>query len=143
MAQHFLLSAKARSISLREVYCAGEDAAWAMFKQMRWPETNGKPVCPRCDHTEAYEITTRRKHKCKACGHQFSVTSGTIFASRKMSFTDLLAAVVIVINGAKGVSALQLARDLDCQHKTAFRAQPQAPLSHVFRDQGLRCWWHG
>ena len=112
MATHFLLTAKARSISLREVYCAGEDAAWGLFKQMRWPETNGKPVCPKCDHTEAYEITTRRKHKCKGCGHQFSVTSGTIFASRKMSFTDLWAAIVIVINGAKGVSALQLARSL-------------------------------
>ncbi len=59
---------------------------------------------------------------------QFSVTSGTIFASRKMSYTDLLAAIVIVINGAKGVSALQLARDLDCQHKTAF------VLAHKLRE---------
>ena len=87
---------------------------------MRWPETDGKPVCPKCGCTESYDIATRRKHKCKACHHQFSVTSGTILASRKMSFTDLLAAIVIIINGAKGVSALQLARDLDCQHKTAF-----------------------
>ena len=128
MATHFLLTAKARSISLREVYCMGEEAAWGLFKEMRWPDTNGKPVCPKCDHTESYEIATRRKHKCKACGHQFSVTSGTILASRKMSFTDLLAAVVIIINGAKGVSALQLARNLDCQHKTAF------VLSHKLRE---------
>ena len=120
MATHFLLSAKARSISLREVYCMGEDAAWGLFKEMRWPETNGKPVCPKCGCTEAYEITSRRKHKCKACHHQFSVTSGTVLASRKMSFTDLLAAVVTIINGAKGISALQVARNLDCQHKTAF-----------------------
>ncbi len=98
----------------------GEDKAWGLFKEMRWPETNGKPVCPKCDCTEAYGIATRRKHKCKACHHQFSVTSGTVLASRKMSFTDLLAAVVTIINGAKGISALQLARNLDCQHKTAF-----------------------
>lgn len=128
MATHFLLTAKARSISLREVYCMGEDKAWGLFKQMRWPETDGKPVCPKCNHTEAYEITTRRKHKCKACSHQFSATSGTILASRKMSYTDLLAAIVILINGAKGVSALQLARDLDCQHKTAF------VLAHKLRE---------
>lgn len=106
----------------------GEEKAWDLFKQMRWPENDGRPVCPRCGCTEAYDITTRRKHKCKACYHQFSVTSGTILASRKMSFTDLLAAIVILINGAKGVSALQLCRDLDCQHKTAF------VLAHKLRE---------
>lgn len=130
MPTHFLLTARARSISLRQVYCAGEEAAFELFKQMRWPETNGKPVCPKCGCTEAYEIKTRRKFKCKsaACYHQFSPTSGTILASRKMAYVDLLAAVVIIINGAKGVSALQLARDLDCQHKTAF------VLSHKLRE---------
>lgn len=85
-----------------------------------WPSTEGAPVCPHCGGLEAYSVTTRRRFKCKACGKQFSVTSGTIFASRKMSFVDLLAAICIIINGAKGISALQLARDLDCQHKTAF-----------------------
>jgi len=37
-----------------------------------------------------------------------------------MSYTDLFAAIVILINGAKGTSALRLSRDLDCQHKTAW-----------------------
>ncbi|MEC9368413.1 MAG: IS1595 family transposase [Pseudomonadota bacterium] len=128
MAQHFLLSAQARTLSLREIYKGGEDAAYETFCKLRWPETNGEPVCPRCGSVEAYTITTRRKHKCKGCGHQFSVTSGTIFASRKMAFTDLLAAMCIVANAAKGISALQLARDLDCQHKTAF------VLAHKIRE---------
>jgi hypothetical protein len=57
---------------------------------------------------------------CAACQHQFSVTSGTIFASRKMSFTDLLGAICLFMNAVKGVSALQLSRDLDCQYKSAF-----------------------
>ena len=39
-------------------------------------ETDGKPVCHRCVHGEAYTITSRRKFKCKSCHHQFSVTSG-------------------------------------------------------------------
>jgi len=51
---------------------------------------------------------------------QFSVTSGTIFASRKLSIRDYLLAIAIFVNGAKGHSALQLSRDLDCQYKTAF-----------------------
>ena len=126
--QHFLLSAKARTLSLRQVYKMGEDAAYGTFCDLRWPETDGEPICPKCGCTEAYHISTRRKFKCVACHHQFSVTSGTLFASRKMSFTDLLAAIVIFVNGAKGVSALQMSRDLDCQYKTAY------VLAHKLRE---------
>ena len=39
MAQHFLLSAKARSLSLKTVFRMGEDAAYGLFCEMRWPET--------------------------------------------------------------------------------------------------------
>jgi transposase-like protein len=120
VAQHFLLSAKARTLSVKAIYKGGEDGAYETFCKLRWAETDGAPVCPRCGGLDAYKITTRRKLKCKACHHQFSVTSGTIFASRKMAFVDLLAAICIFVNGAKGVSALQMARDIDCQHKTAF-----------------------
>lgn len=120
MAQHFLLSAKARTLSLKTVFRMGEDAAHQTFCDMRWPETDGEAVCPRCGSLDHYNLVTRRKFKCAACYHQFSVTSGTIFASRKLAFTDLLAAVVIFVNGAKGISALQASRDLDVQYKTAF-----------------------
>jgi transposase-like protein len=122
MSTHFLLQAKARTLSIRDIYAGGEDKAFDLFCQLRWPETDGAPVCPKCGCAEVYKITTRRKFKCKspACHHQFSPTSGTIFASRKMTYVDLLAAIAIVTNGAKGVSALQLARDLDCNPKTAW-----------------------
>ena len=128
MAQHFLLSAASRTLSLRAIYKAGEAAAYQTFCEMRWPETNGEAVCPRCSHDETYNITSRRKFKCKACHHQFSVTSGTIFASRKMDFVDLLAAICIIVNASKGVSMVQLSRDLDCQYKTAF------VLAHKLRE---------
>lgn len=128
MAQHFLLTAAARTISLKAVFKMGEDKAYETFCQLRWADTDGEAVCPRCGCTETYNISTRRRFKCVACLHQFSVTSGTIFASRKLSFTDLLAAIVIFVNGAKGVSALQVSRDLDVQYKTAF------VLSHKLRE---------
>lgn len=120
MATHFLLTAAARTLSLRDIYKGGEEAAFETFCRIRWANNDGKPVCPKCGCVEAFNIKTRRKFKCKGCHHQFSPTSGTIFASRKMDYVDLLAAICTVVNGAKGVSALQLARDLDCQHKTAF-----------------------
>lgn len=128
MAQHFLLSSAARALSLKAVFRMGEDAAYETFRKLRWPETDGEAVCPKCGCVETYNITTRRRFKCVGCHAQFSVTSGTIFASRKLSFTDLLAAIVIFVNGAKGVSALQVSRDLDVQYKTAF------VLSHKLRE---------
>ena len=120
MAQHFLLSAAARTLSLKSIYMQGEEAAYARFCRLRWPETNGEPVCPRCLYDESYAIKSRRKFKCKACHHQFSVTSGTIFASHKLAFVDLLGAIALVANAAKGMSALQLARTIGISYKMAF-----------------------
>ena len=45
-----------------------------------------------------------------------------------MDFTDLLAAIALVVNAAKGISSVQLSRDLDCQYKTAF------VLAHKLRE---------
>jgi transposase-like protein len=128
MAQHFLLSAAARTLTIREIYKAGEDAAYETFCKLRWPETDGEAVCPDCGCVETYAITTRRKFKCKACHHQFSVTSGTIFASRKLSFADLLAAICLFVNGSKGRSSVQLSRELGVQYKTAW------VLAHKIRE---------
>jgi transposase-like protein len=128
MSQHFLLSAKARTLSLAKVMRLSDDAAHDTFKAIRWANTEGEPVCGRCGCVALYAITTRRRWKCKACSHMFSVTSGTIFASRKLPIRDILAAIAIFVNGAKGHSALQLSRDLDVQYKTAF------VLSHKLRE---------
>jgi transposase-like protein len=113
---------------LRSVYRGGEDKAYETFCRLRWAENDGNPVCPRCGSVSAYNIPKRCKFRCKDCSYDYSVTSGTIFASRKMSFVDLLAAIVLVSNGAKGISSLQLSRDLDCQYKTAF------VLAHKIRE---------
>lgn len=120
LGQHFLLSAQARTLTLGSVFRMGDDQAYDKFRKMRWPETDGKAVCPKCGCAETYDITTRRRFKCMACHTQFSVTSGTIFASRKLSFTTLLAAIVMFVHGAKGKAALHVSRDLDVQYKTAF-----------------------
>ena len=118
--QHFLLSSAARTLSLAKVMRMSDVEAWETFKAIRWASTEGEPFCPRCGCVAVYGYTARRLFKCKGCNHQFTVTSGTIFASRKMPIRDILAAIAIFVNGAKGHSALQLSRDLDCQFKTAF-----------------------
>lgn len=118
MAQHFLLTAKARTLSLAAVMRLTDDEAFETFKQCRWE--SGKPICPKCDSDAVYTYAARRIFKCKACCRQFSVTSGTIFASHKLALRDYLAAIALFVNGAKGVSMLQMSRDLNVQYKTAF-----------------------
>lgn len=128
MSQHFLLSAAARTLSLKAIYQDGEDQAYERFCALRWPRSEGRPICPDCAGEKCYAITTRRRFKCAACERQFSVTSGTIFASHKLSFVDLLAAICLFVNALKGMSALQLSRDLKVQYKTAF------VLAHKLRE---------
>jgi transposase-like protein len=118
--QHFLLSTAARTLSLAKVLRMSDDEAFDTFKAIRWASTEGEPFCPRCGCVKIYQLNDNRRFKCAACLHKFSVTSGTIFASRKLAIRDILAAIAIFVNGAKGYAALHLSRDLDCQYKTAF-----------------------
>jgi transposase-like protein len=120
VAQSFLLSAAARTLSLKAIYAEGEVSAYRRFCRLRWPDTDGAPICTACGCVDFYDLATRRRFKCAACHRQFSATSSTVFASRKLSFVDLLATVCLVVNASKGLSAVQLSRDLNVQHKTAF-----------------------
>lgn len=128
MSQHFLTSKVARSLSLARVARLSDEEAHDTFRLIRWSATKGEAVCPRCQCGATYALAKRKLWECKACRHQFSVTSGTIFASRKMPIRTYLLAIAIFVNGAKGHAALQLSRDLDCQYKTAF------VLSHKLRE---------
>jgi ribosomal protein L37AE/L43A len=102
--------------------------AHARFVAIRWADNGGKPYCPECGCAKVYAYATRNLWKCTACRYQFSVTARTIFADRKRPIRDYLLAIAIFANGAKGHSALQLSRDLDCQYKTAF------VLAHKLRE---------
>lgn len=126
--QHFLLSKTARSLSLAQVARMSDEEARQTFGRIRWDDNGGEPYCPRCGCVAVYSYTSRPIFKCKGCGHQFSVTSGTIFASHKLPVRDYLLAIAIFVNGAKGHSALQLSRDLNVQYKTAF------VLAHKIRE---------
>jgi transposase-like protein len=128
MSQHFLLTAAARTLSLASVARMSDEEAREAFKAIRWSDNKGEPYCPKCGCAKVHAYASRPLWKCRACNHQFSLTSGTIFASRKLPVRDYLLAIAIFCNGAKGHSALQLSRDLDCQYKSAF------VLAHKLRE---------
>lgn len=131
MSQHFLLSSRARNLSLVNVLRMSDQEAEAAFCKVRWPHSEGKPVCPHCACQAIY--TARRasgalRFRCKACRKDFTVTSGSLFASHKLPLQVYLAAIAIFVNEVKGKSALALSRDLGCQYKTAY------VLAHKLRE---------
>jgi len=138
MTQHFLLSAKARTLSLANVLRLSDTEAYDAFKAIRFSENDGEAFCPKCGSVDLYNLPRRKMWRCKDCPCQFSVTSGTIFASRKLSIRDILAAIAIFTNGAKGYSALQLSRDLDVQYKTAFVMAHKLREAIAAQDKGVK-----
>jgi transposase-like protein len=102
-SQHFLLSPADKILSLVKVLRMSDQDAAKAFRSIRWAETDGEPVCPKCGCLEHYNLNSRPVWKCKGCSKQFSLTSGTIFHSRKLSLRDILGAIAIFTNGAKGV----------------------------------------
>jgi transposase-like protein len=123
MAQHFLLSSKAKTLTLAQVMRMTDAEAETAFRKVRWPSTDGGSVCPACGGLDAYEMrrhTGALRFECKACRKEFSITSGTLFASHKLPLRAYLAAIAIFCNEVKGKSALALSRDLGLAYKSAF-----------------------
>ncbi|RYE18327.1 MAG: IS1595 family transposase, partial [Sphingobacteriaceae bacterium] len=84
----------------------------------RWADN--VPCCPHCGNVGAY--TTNRGYKCKAkeCGKKFTVITGTIFENTKISLRYWFGAIYLATNHKKGISSLQLRRDLNVTQKTAW-----------------------
>jgi transposase-like protein len=123
MAQHFLLSRRAKSLNLATVFRMTDAEAEEFFRDMRWPETDGAPVCPHCGGLDAYEARRANgsvRFRCKACAKDFSITSGTLFGSHKLPLRTYLGAIAIFCNEVKGKSALAMSRDLGLSYKAAF-----------------------
>jgi transposase-like protein len=131
MAQHFLLSAAARTLSLASVARISDEEAEKVFIRLRWADNDGNAYCPHCRCATVYMArrpSGSARWRCKACRKDFSVTSGTLFASHKMPLRSYLMAIAIFANEVKGKSMLALSRDLGTQYKTAF------VLSHKIRE---------
>jgi transposase-like protein len=131
MTQHFLLSKTAKTLSLAQVFGMSEAEAETMFKLLRWSDTEGAPVCPSCGGVDTYDcrrFNGAPRFRCRACRKDFSITSGTLFASHKLPLKAYLAAIAIFCNEVKGKSMLAMSRDLGLSYKTAF------VLGHKMRE---------
>jgi transposase-like protein len=118
---HFLNTAAARSLSIAQVLRLSDEEAFAVFQRVRFAENGGQPFCPQCGCATVYTLAeTPIRWKCAGCRRKFSVTSGTIFHSRKLAIRDYLAVIALFCNGVKGTSSLQMSRDMKINPKSAF-----------------------
>ena len=87
---------------------ATEEACREYLASLRWP--NGF-VCPKCGSGNAW-WTARGLQMCSACGHQVSVTAGTIFQDTRTPLTLWFRAIWWVVSQKNGASALGMQRVL-------------------------------
>ena len=92
----------------------------AYLEKARW---GGKPVCPYCRSTGT--APNQHRHRCYNCKTSFSVTVGTIFHRTHLPLQKWFLAIMLILNAKKGLSALQLSRDLDVNKNTAWRIAMQ------------------
>jgi len=88
---------------------AGDEECRRYLVESRWP---GGYSCPRCNHCEAYELSSRALLKCTACGYQTSATAGTVLHGSKLPLSIWFWAAYLVTTHTPGFSALQLQRQL-------------------------------
>jgi transposase-like protein len=79
------------------------------LEHLRWPEG---VECPKCGSKSISRISTRKQFDCNSCRCRFSVLAGTIFQDSKLALWKWFAAVYLMCESKKGISALQLKRML-------------------------------
>lgn len=94
-----------------------EQTCITYWEQIRW---SGNVTCPHCEAGNPYK--TNKGYKCKnvECQKKFTAIVGTVFESTKLPLRTWFAAFYLCANHKKGISSLQLSRDLGIHQKSAW-----------------------
>jgi transposase-like protein len=87
------------------------------LEQLQWPHG---VKCPKCGSEKISRIEKRNQYDCDSCRYQFSVTAGTMFHDSHLPLWKWFAAVYLMCESKKGMSALQMKRTLSVGYKTAW-----------------------
>ena len=96
------------------------ESARIYLEKRRW---NGEVVCPHCG---CYEHITVRQGKrlgyywCRDCGKEFTVRTGTVFERSHIPLDKWLLAMYLVVTSRKGISSLQLSKELSITQRSAW-----------------------
>jgi transposase-like protein len=95
-----------------------EEKCVAHLASIRWPSG---PVCQHCGATDKISfVKARNVFWCGRCKKQFSVRVGTIFEESRLPLNKWFAAIWLATSHKKGISSVQLAKDIDVTQKTAW-----------------------
>jgi len=102
------------------------------FRQFTTNETERKRFSKKQQKVVTVKVPSRRLYECKGCGYQFSATTGTVFHDSHLPLEKWFMAIALIIEGKKGVSALQICRNLGIDEKKNYR--PVWHLCHRIRQ---------
>ncbi len=93
-----------------------EQACIEHLETLRW---SGNVVSPFSPDSKVYSCKGN-KYRCKETGKYFNVRTGTLFDNTKVKLQKWFLAIWLVTSHKKGISSLQLAKDIDVTQKTAW-----------------------
>ena len=97
---------------------ASKRKAVKFYEKSRWPEGI---TCPHCQSKRIYEVKNRLgSYQCKDCRKTFTVQTGTVFEKSKIALRKWLYAVYLLQTARKGISSLQLSKQIGVTQKTAW-----------------------
>jgi len=95
-----------------------EREARTYIEQCRW---HGHPTCPTCGSTGRIQVRkVEGYYRCLVCKRDFTVRTGTIFARSHVPLNKWLYAIHLLATARKGVSSLQLSKEIGVTQKTAW-----------------------
>lgn len=98
-------------------YFSDENVCLEHLKQMRWKDGI---YCPHCGNEKIYAFSDGKRFKCKDCRKQFTAKVGSIFEGTKVPLQKWFVAIYLITAHTKGISSMQLGKDLDVTQKTAW-----------------------
>src|SRR5258708_10471756 len=100
-----------------------ESLSAIFLERQRWGDC---PACPRCGDVSVYSMMGRNgqrnkdyRWRCRGCKEMFTVRTGTIFEETRLPLRVWVYAIWKACSSKKGISALQLSREMEITHKSA------------------------
>lgn len=86
------------------------------LEMLKW---NKLPVCPFDETSKVYKCKNNQ-YRCKNTGKYFNVKTGTMFENSKVSLRKWFMAIWLVTSHKKGISSIQLGKDIGVRQATAW-----------------------
>jgi transposase-like protein len=119
MARSGIQFQKGLSLPEFQRFYGTEEQCEAALEKARWPDGFR---CPRCKGHEHGLVHGRRlkRYQCCTCGHQATLTAGTILQSTKLPLSTWFLAFYLIGQAKTGMSSLELSRHLGVKYDTAW-----------------------